>query len=128
MVTIFMGKMKNIIPLTLIALMLIIGLFVLTPTPASLQEGGPKVKVEHVSASRMSDGSLTIYCRIVNADTVPVTNVSIDMYVLDSMGTVLSSKKLVFFSENSLMPNQKALFTETFEDCWSCEEVQVVPQ
>lgn len=108
-------------------MILVMGLFVLTPRPAAVQDGRPKVMVEHVSASRMSDGSLTIYCRIVNVDTVPVTDVIIDVYVLDSMGNVLESKKLVFFNESNLMPNQKALFTEAFDDCWTCEEVQVIP-
>lgn len=120
--------MKNIIFLIIAALTLIVGLFVLTPRPAAMQNERPKVMIEHISSSLMSNGSLTIYCKIINIDTVPVKDVSMDIYVLDSLGNVLASKKLIFFSQISLMPKQKALFTEAFENCWACEGVQVIPR
>lgn len=119
--------MKNITPLIVIGLMLIIGLFVFTAMPASLSEGKHKVEVDHVSATKMSDGSMTVYCMIVNQDTIPVTDVSVGIYVLDSLGNVMMSKELVFFSVDSLRPHKKALFTESFPDCWDCDGVKVVP-
>ena len=119
--------MKNITPLPLAGLMLAICFFVFTAMPASVGEGKPKVEVSHVSATRTSDGSMIVYCMIVNPDTISATDVSIGVYALDSLGNVVRSKELMFFSTDSLRPNQKALFTESFPECWDCDRVEVVP-
>lgn len=122
------GEMKNITPLILAALMLVMGLLVFNAGSAFMQDGKPKVEIVHMSASKMSDGSLTVYCMFTNRDTVPATDVRIDVYALDSLGNVLAAKELLFFSTNSIKPDQKALFTESFPDCWECDEVKVVPR
>jgi len=96
------------------------------PNPASFPEKDPRVKIDHVSFSRMSDGSLSVYCIIQNVDTVPMSDINIRVYILDSIGDVMRSRDLVFFSTDSLRPDQKALFTESFPECWDCRSVKVV--
>lgn len=120
--------MRNITPLILTAIMLAIALFVFNAGSAFMTDGGPKVEINHLSASKMSDGSLTIYCMFMNNDTVPMTDVHIDVYALDSLGNILALRELTFFSEDSIKPGQKAIFTENFSDCWQCEGVRAVPR
>jgi hypothetical protein len=119
--------MRNFTPLIILTILLTTCLYVMVPMPAFMSEK-PKVSIEHVSASKMSDGSLTVYCMFVNRDTVSVTDVHIEVYTLDSMDNILDAKELVFFSSDSLRSNQKAIFTENFSDCWPCEGVKVVPK
>ncbi len=116
--------MRNVTPVLLIVLAIVIGVLISDRYPAHMFAES-KVRVEHVSSSKMSDGSLSVYCTLQNMDTVAVSDVEVSIVVTDSLNNVVQSRDLVFFSEGSLRPNQKALFVENFSDCWSCEGVQV---
>ncbi len=94
--------------------------------PAWFQEPHrARVAVDHLSAGRTSDGSMTIYCIVKNVDSIPATAIDVRIQVMDSVGGFLQGKEMVLLAEDTLMPGDKALFTELFEECWVCKEVEV---
>lgn len=115
--------MRNFTPLIIVLIVLFIGLLSPRRSPALLSDP-PRVSVESVSYTRTSDGSMVIYCMFQNKDSIPVSNVVIDLFVVDSAGQVLQSKELVFFTKTMLEPSQKALFSESFPECWDCVEAK----
>lgn len=116
--------MRNITPIILAVLFLAIGLTI--SSPAWRPPEKPKVTIDHVSASKASDGSLGVYCVMVNKSPVALVDVEVSLHVMDSVGTIVRTKELVFFRTDSLRPQQKAAFAESFPDCWDCDSVKAV--
>jgi len=122
-----MKAMKNATPIIIVLLALVIGLCAPSMSPSWMQDRSPAiVVVDHLSASRTSDGTLMVYCMLQNVDTIPATNFNVRITAMDSNNVVVRSRELIMLRSDTLRPGQKALFTESFDECWECHGIRVV--
>lgn len=85
----------------------------------------PKIQQTHLSLTRMSDGSGSIYYIVDNSnpDTVDVDGFVLEFFDVDK-------KNIKVFEDTAdvhLLPMQKTIYVWSLKDCWECDSLIVTP-